>query len=176
MTHISKSLLFLTIIAMILCSCQEGEVAAGESPNKEISALDSLIVVNQGGFKFSMTLPKELLAGNAAEIAFNETTGLLEVACGEGFMFHISRGAMDMNLLKKELKEELMFRNEIKSEENNSILYQRTLPDGNAFFHHYVCNLQIGNESCHARTASEGEFSLQQVERIKKAISSISNL
>jgi hypothetical protein len=172
----TQSCFVLISIAVCLClaGCQPAKHEGLPDVGITRSEKDSMIMVNQGGFEFSILLPRDLLSAHKAEINYNETTGLLEVGIGPGFMFTISREAADLVSLRKELSEELFYKNQITQEDGRSLLYQRALPDGKAYFYQYITNLEIGANPFHARTISEGEFTLDQVEKIKAAIQTIS--
>lgn len=170
----------ITLIAGIITSvvafeaCNSGETSAPQAENPVMTnPNDSLFTVNQAGYNFQIVLPKDLMIANAPDIAVNEATGELNIVLGNQFWIVASQEQMDMNALKTELEEDMLFTNKVVEESNNSLLVQRILPDGTTYDYSYQSLSQIQGKPYVFRTSEEGEFSMESVNRMRQAISSI---
>ncbi len=172
-----KTLIVLSSIIILfvgLNACQNGQTAEKQSDtNQVLNPNDSLFIINEGGFSFGIVLPKDLMIANTPVVKFNGATGDMHIQCGDEFWIVASMENTDMNKIKSQLGDDILFTSKIIEETSNSLLYQRNLPDGSEYDYNYRSICQLGDKKYTFRTCEEGEFSLGSVNRMKSAISSV---
>ena len=171
-----KNLTLVMFVLVLLTAAQ----SCREASNKEVSQNkvlldpnDSLFHVNQGGYEFNIILPKDLMIANSPQINMNEATGDLHIHVGENFWIVASLEKTDMQTIKTSINEDMLFTSRVIEETNSSILFQRLLPDGSEYDYNFRSICEIGGKPYIFRTSEEGEFSMESVNRMKHAISSI---
>jgi hypothetical protein len=172
-----KKLTLIALVAILLSafnSCRNGQetdhtatAAVNLNPN------DSLFVINEGGYTFEIIMPKDIMIANTPSIQLNSATGDLHIQCGDQFWIIASLEKTDVATIKTQLNEDMLFTSKIVEETNNSLLYQRTLPDGAEYDYNYRSICELGGKAITFRTSEEGEFSLESVNRMKSAISTV---
>ncbi|HEY8404630.1 MAG TPA: hypothetical protein VIK71_08475 [Flavobacteriales bacterium] len=162
-----------SLALMFLQSCQRGKNADNAGLNGPKSANDSLFIINEGGHDFAIYLPKDLMIENHAEIRFNDATGDMHLKIGDKFWIITSQEAVEMDAIKKEVNENMLFTSRVVEESDNGILYQRLLPDGKAYDYNYRGIAVVNGKTYVFRTSEEGEFSRENVELMKTAIESV---
>lgn len=174
MKKISLCLAAVTSV-VIMNSCQQNAATAEPEKKAEIqlNPNDSLVTVNQGGFTFSMILPKDLMIENAPVIALNEATGDLHIQVGKNFWIVATQENTNLSAIKASLSEDMLFTNKVVEETDKSIMVQRILPDGMEYDYNYHSICELAGKSYVFRTSEEGEFSMESVNRMKHAISSV---
>jgi hypothetical protein len=167
-------LLPITILGMIVFNaCQHESSKQAAQAELQLNPNDSVFTVNDGGYTFRIILPKDIMIANAAVIQLNSATGDLHIQCGEQFWIVASLEKTDMAGIKTTINEDMLFTSKIIEETNNSLLYQRLLPDGAAYDYNYRSICDVAGKSYTFRTSEEGEFSLESVNRMKASISSV---
>ncbi len=134
---------------------------------------DSLFQINEGGYSFNIILPKDLMIENTPSISVNSATGELNLQLGNQFWIVASLEKADMMSIKSELNSDMLFTSRIVEESDKSIFYQRILPDGTEYDYSFKCANEVGGKPYYFRTCEEGEFNMENVGRMKQAISSI---
>ncbi len=134
---------------------------------------DSLFHVNEGGYNFNIILPKDMMIDNVPSISVNSATGELNLHLGNQFWIVASLEKADIASIKAELNEDMLFTSRIVEESNNSIMYQRILPDGTEYDYSFKCSNEVGGKPYFFRTCEEGEFNMENVGRMKQAISTV---
>ncbi|MFN0033107.1 MAG: hypothetical protein ACKVOR_13185 [Flavobacteriales bacterium] len=165
-------MLMAACAAIVITSCQNSpqhDAAKGIAlmPN------DSLFHISEGGYDFNIILPKDMMIENSPSISVNSATGELNIQLGNQFWIVASQEKGDMKTVKAELNEDMLFMSRIIEESNNSLLYQRVLPDGSAYDYSYKCSNEVSGKPYFFRTCEEGEFTMENVGRMKVAISSV---
>lgn len=167
-------LLFTVVfIASAIVSCERNSQSKDLVVKVPMNPNDSLFVVSEGGYDFSIYLPKDLMIENTPEIRFNNATGDLHIRIGEQFWIVASQESKDISALKAEINNDMLFTSRIIEENKHSILYQRLLPDGSAYDYNYrnLCN--VSGKSYFFKTCEEGEYSMKSVDLMKSAINSV---
>lgn len=175
-TKMKNLTLLLSSVFMIaaLYSCQNDQKTATTSNAAvTLNQNDSLFMINQGGYSFEIIMPKDIMIANAPSIQLNNATGDLHIQCGEQFWIIASMEKTDLAKIKSTLGEDMLFTSKIIEETNNSLLYQRNLPDGAAYDYNFRSICELGEKSYTFRTCEEGEFSLENVNRMKSVIASV---
>jgi hypothetical protein len=161
-----------TVVALEACHSNEPQAPQAEA-QVAVNPNDSLFTVNEAGYNFQIALPKDLMIANAPEIAVNEATGELNIRLGEQFWIVATQEQMDLASIKHELEEDMLFTNKVVEESNNSLLVQRILPDGTTYDYSYQSLNQISGKPYVFKTSEEGEFSMESVNRMRQAISTV---
>jgi hypothetical protein len=168
-TLLLSALSFLTV----LNSCENQSTATEKKAEITLQPNDSLFTVNEGGYNFQIVLPKDLMIANTPSISMNEATGELNIRCGEQFWIIASLEKTDIPAIKNMINEDMLFTSRVIEETNNSILFQRILPDGTEYDYNYRSISNIDGKPYIFKTSEEGEFSMESVGRMKLAISTV---
>ena len=161
-----------TVVAFEACNSSETQAPKAEN-QITLNPNDSLFTVNEAGYNFQIALPKDLMIANSPQIEVNEATGELNIRLGEQFWIVATQEKVDMAAIKHELEEDMLFTNKVVEESNNSVLFQRILPDGTTYDYSYQSLSEISGKPYVFRTSEEGEFSMESVNRMRQAISSV---
>jgi len=167
-----KILLFAASCALIVAldSCNNGNQTTKETSSVTLQPNDSLFAVSNGGYNFQIILPKDLMIMNTPRIDMNSATGELHIHLGDQFWIVASQEKTDMTAIKSAIQEDMLFTSRVVEETNNSILVERILPDGTTYDRSVN---DIGGKPYIFKTSEEGEFSIESVNRMKYAISSV---
>lgn len=167
-------LIIVLMLATAIVSCDsEKDVATDPNHGFEVAAGDSLFIVGDPGFRVGFTLPKDLMAANEADVAFNSNTGQLEIKLGAKFQLDIAQENVSIQDLKDELADDQFFSFKFFDETEKSMMYQPVLPDGQAFYYHYVEQLSFDSVEYVVRTSPSGEFALENIKNMKRTIQSL---
>ncbi|MCC6599226.1 MAG: hypothetical protein IT223_00965 [Crocinitomicaceae bacterium] len=134
---------------------------------------DSLINVDQGPFRFSIGLPKDLMIGAPAAIVFNSATGELDIKIGDTFHIVLNQEEKKMNAVLKELSSDNLFENKILEQTESMVVYQQVLPTGEPYSFNFSAILQAGGKWYYIKSWAIGEFTLEQINRMKQAVETI---
>ncbi len=169
-----KVALFTAVIGAVISfqACQNAECSK-ETKSLMLQPNDSLFHINESGYSFNIILPKDLMIENEPVIGVNSSTGELNIQLGNQFWIVASLEKADMTKVKAELGEDMLFGCKVMEENPNSLLFQRILPDGTEYDYSYRYAGEIGGKSYFFKTCEEGEFSMENVGRMKQAISTI---
>lgn len=170
-----KNLALSIAIASCLFFVQSCSDESQKQPENSIALQpnDSLFHVNEGGYNFNIILPKDMMIDNVPSISVNSATGELNLHLGNQFWIVASLEKADIASIKAELNEDMLFTSRIVEESNNSIMYQRILPDGTEYDYSFKCSNEVGGKPYFFRTCEEGEFNMENVGRMKQAISTV---
>jgi len=150
----------LLIITPIIFSCgnkdpkttKDGNVA--EAPTlKGYELLD----LSQWGFDMTLMVPNAKDNGDP-NVKLTER-GALEVSVGQNFGVEIMYGEGDINLLKEDLNEDLVFTSKIIKEDKDALVYQQEIPNsGVKTQYHFFYKTQIGADIYEVRDLRENEY------------------
>ena len=116
-----RALYILTLIAattFVACGGSEVEIPSDEVVN--LKGLEKLDLTDYG-YNLSIMIPRSDMNG-AAEVRITERE-TLEIVIGLDYGLEIMFGDGDIELLKTDLKENLVFKSEIVKEEKNAVIY-----------------------------------------------------
>ncbi len=170
-----KYTLFSIVVALTISisSCDMKNNAETKTAGVVLQPNDSIFNVNEGGYNFQIILPKDMMISNVPEISMNNATGELHIHLGEQFWIVASQEMTDMPKIKNAISDDMLFTNRIVEETNNSILFQRILPDGTTYDFNFRSFNDVGGKPYVFKTCEEGEFSIESVNRMRQAISSV---
>jgi hypothetical protein len=124
--------------------------------------------LSQWGFNLTLMVPAAESNG-APEVILTER-GALEVVVGTDFGIEIMYGEGDIELLKMDLKEDLVFTSEILKEEKDAIIYTQDIPDsGVKTQNHFLYKAVVGTEVFEVRDILDGEYGSGMIEKMLNA-------
>src|SRR3989338_8517660 len=169
-----KPIKYFSIIftLLILFSCGGDEVV--EAPQIELKGYEALDL-NPWGFQMSVMVPNAEENGEP-EVILSER-GALEIQVGQAFGIEIMFGEGDIELLKMDLKEDLVFSSEIVKEEENAIIYKQDIPDsGIKTQNHFFYKAQVGTDVYEVRDLIDGSYGLGMIENMLNAAKTLREL
>ncbi len=176
---IMKKILLLSLVAStIVCfnACQSNTTAPvnAESNTKiNISPNDSLFIVNEGGYHFAIALPKDLMINDAPRIEHQSSSGELHIKIGDDFWLVATEGQANLETIKTELGEDMLFTFKVVEEDQSSLVYQRFLPDGTEYDYSFRSLSQVGSKHYVFKACDEGEFTKEEVTKMKRSVGSV---
>jgi hypothetical protein len=172
MKHIYFTLSIATILVIGSCSRmnESGQALNQPGPN------DSLFVVKQGPYEFAIFLPKDLMINNTPEIRYSEVSGEVHIALGDRFQLLVQSREQDLSQMEVELAHDDLFTNKVVLKDNKSILYEQVLPTGETYSYQYVRNVSAGNNTYFIHTSPTGEFSIDNIYRMRDAANSMRSI
>jgi len=169
-----KSIKYFGIIStlLILFSCGGDEVV--EAPPIELKGYEALDL-NPWGFQMSVMVPNAEENGEP-EVNLSER-GALEIKVGQTFGIEIMFGEGDIELLKMDLKEDLVFSSQIVKEDSNSIIYSQDIPDsGIKTQNHFFYKAQVGTDIYEVRDLIDGSYGQGMIENMLNAAKTLREL
>lgn len=168
-----KHLYFPLLIFAALQSCSPVSESNQADAGGKRDANDSLFVVKQGPFAFSLFLPKDLMINESPLIEYNQSSGDLHIGIGPEFELVFSAESSDMAALKASLADDGLFTNRVEKEENGCLVYQQFLPNGEPYYFHMAASANVGGENYVVRSSSMGEYTQGQIHRMVRAFESL---
>jgi len=124
--------------------------------------------LSEWGYNLSVMVPNAE-ANGAPEVVLTER-GTLEIKVGTAFGIEIMYGEGDVELLKMDLKEDLVFSHEIIKEEENALIYSQDIPDaGVKTQNHFFYKAVVGADVFEVRELLDGEFGKGMIEKMLAA-------
>ena len=170
----NKFLLTLFVISSLVLSCKFEDKSIDNVAF--VDPKDSIFIVQQGPFHFSIKLPKDLVLAELPIIAYKENTGELLISVGDQFQLVLTQEIRDLIGQKKGMGADSVFKTDITVEDSLGFIYHQRMNTGEHYSYHYMAMVKSTNLPYYARTSGTNQFNLQNVERMKRAISSIQPL
>lgn len=174
MKHITYLLALFIFLSLFSCGGNNGENNTEQKEEVKVNSLKGYeeLDLNQWGFQMSIMVPNAEENGDA-EVTLTER-GALEIVVGQSFGLEIMYGEGDLELLKMDLKEDLVFTSEIVKEDENSIIYKQDIPDsGVKTQNHFFYRAQVGADIYEVRDLIDGNYGLGMIEKMLDAAKSI---
>ncbi len=168
-----KLIILFAVAAISVLACHH---AGQTSENRDISfnsSSDSLFLVTQGPFNFSVLLPKKLIQSNLPMIVFKESTGELIVSLGTEFSFKVTQEIKTMKSITSELVSTDVFEYEIVESDSLFVLAHRRLTDGTHVSYYFSRMIKGPNSNYFAQSDDLVSFNLDQIKLVQKSIQSI---
>lgn len=169
-----KAIYLLTIITTLTISACGGGETENVSEKKVEVSLKGLEELNltEYGFDLIIMVPKADING-VAEVALTER-GTLEIVIGLDYGLEIMFGEGDIELLKQDLKQDLVFNSEILKEEKNVLIYTQDIPDsGVKTQNHFMYKAVVGSEIYEVRDIVAREFGSGMIEKMLESAKTI---
>lgn len=170
----------MTFSTLLLCllawSCHnpliQEERLGAPGPN------DSIFIVQQGPYHFSMRLPKDQVTGVLPIIMFKENTGELIVSLSDQVYFKVTQQLVSME------KEEAallnggadIFQVDVVERDSSRLLYKTSLPDRTPVSYHFKGLIDATNLPYLVETDPVKRYNLEDVEQIMAIASTVSPL
>lgn len=173
MDMIKNAGMFFTLLGfVVLASCIIPN-ARRERVELELQRNDSLIVVEEGNFRFKMILPKDLITTNEPSIKLLDDATALSIQCGSDFHLVVSiEPSAEMQAIDAPIFEGIL-RCQPVDNEDNSVVYKRILPDSRVYDYGIRQITTIDGHTYAFKSATESEFNLDAVLRMKLALASL---
>jgi len=167
--------LFTTIIFLSVTACGgESEEIQETIEVIELKGFEELNL-SEWGFNLTVMVPKAEIHGDP-EVGLTER-GSLEIVVGLDFGIEIMYGEGDIQLLKMDLKDDLVFTSDIIKEEENAIIYTQDIPDsGVKTQNHFLYKAEVGKDVYEVRDVIDGEFGSGMIEKMLEAAKTIKAL
>ncbi len=96
--------------------------------------------------------------------------GALEIVVGQNFGIEVIYGEGDIELLKMDLEEDLVFSSEIVKEDSTLLIYKQDIPEsGIKTQHHFFYKTRIGNDIYEVRDLQGEQYGEKMIEDMIKA-------
>ena len=159
--------LFFAITLTTLISCGGDEVKENPQEQVQLKGFEQLDLT-KWGFNLTVMVPEAETHGDP-EVTLTER-GALEVLVGSDFGIEIMYGEGDLELLKMDLKDDLVFKSEIIKEEENALIYKQDIPDsGVKTQNHFFYKAVVGADTYEVRDILEGEYGEGMIEKMLEA-------
>ena len=171
-----KLIYFLPLTVMTLFSCGGGEAGTGNE-NAEAaegnSAMQGILTdLSEYGMDYTIVLPekKELIT----KIVANDWGGI-EVSQGENFMISIAYGEGDIDLLKFDLEEDLVYKSQVLEEGENFILFKKEI-EGSGIDpeFHFLYVHKVKDEAIEVQNLKEAGFNEESARNMLNAAKTFS--
>jgi len=170
-----KKIVYVLLSFILLNSC--GSSSSGDSDTnneevvKEMKGFEELDLT-PWGFEMSLMIPNAEKNGDP-EVTLTER-GALEIVIGKGFGIEILFGEGNLKLLKTDLEEHPFFETDIIKEEKDALVYKQVIPNSEVKErHHFFYRIELGNDIYEIMDLKEGEFDLNEVEKMLSSAKSI---
>ena len=164
-----KTLFIIPVIALAMIACggggeTGGEDAAAEETTEEAgdAALTGAATdLSEYGMNYTIVLPQK----NNVQTVITETDwGGVEVQAGEMFWLTIAYGEGDIDLLKFDLEEDLMYKSEILEESENHLLYKREIENsGMDPEFHFMYVLRLEGDAIEVQNSKDASFNEEAI-------------
>lgn len=144
-----------------------------ERAEMELERNDSLLVIDEGDFRFRMALPKDLMIANEPRIHNTSDGTTLYIECGSNFQVRVTLPSNPVSAQKFGSEQEGIFNHQLIDCENESCIFKRILPDGVSFDYGLYQITTVGETTYVFQSAPTGEFDLNSVMRMKLALDSV---
>jgi hypothetical protein len=169
----NTTFIFLAIFsAFLFFACGDDNNTTDE--NQEVVQLKGHeeLDLNQWGFPMAIMVPDAENHGQPQVVLTNR--GALEILVGNSFGIEIMYGEGDIELLKMDLEEDLVFVSEIISEEENLLIYKQDIPEsGVKTQHHFFYKANINNDIYEIRDLRSEQFGEKMIQDMIKAVKTI---
>lgn len=166
--------LFSVLAFLTITACGDDNSADGEETTEEKVELKGFeeLDLTEWGFNLAVMVPEAETHGEANVILTER--GALEIKVGTDFGMEIMFGEGDIELLKTDLKEDLVFKSEILKEEENALIYTQDIPDsGVKTQNHFFYKAVVGDNIFEIRDIMEGEYGMGMIEKMLEAAKTI---
>lgn len=162
---------FGIIFTILIFSACGGDEQVDENPVVELKGYEELDL-NPWGFQMVIMIPNA--EENGEPLVELTERGALEIVVGQTFGIEIMFGEGDIELLKMDLKDDLVFASEIIKEEPNALIYKQDIPDsGIKTQNHFFYKSQIGTDIYEVRDLIDGTYGSGMIESMLNAAKTI---
>lgn len=165
--------IIVSILLITSCGGDDTKQAVENAPI-ELKGYEELDL-NPWGFQMAIMVPNAEDNGEP-QVVLTER-GALEIVVGQTYGIEIMFGEGDIELLKMDLKEDLVFTSEIIKEEPNALIYKQDIPDsGIKTQNHFFYKAQIGTDVYEVRDLIDGSYGQGMIESMLNAAKTLREL
>ncbi|MGE0562409.1 MAG: hypothetical protein AB7O47_11365 [Flavobacteriales bacterium] len=160
---------FGIIVSILLITSCGGDDTKQEVENVpvELKGYEELDL-SPWGFQMAIMVPNAEDNGEP-QVVLTER-GALEIVVGQTYGIEIMFGEGDIELLKMDLKDDLVFTSEIVKEEPNALIYKQDIPDsGIKTQNHFFYKAQVGTDVYEVRDLIDGSYGQGMIESMLNA-------
>jgi hypothetical protein len=159
--------LSVVVVLALFSACGGSSEEVVENKQIELKGYEELDL-NPWGFEMAIMVPNAEENGEP-QVTLTER-GALEIIVGQTFGLEIMFGEGDIELLKMDLKDDLVFSSEIVKEEPNALIYKQDIPDsGIKTQHHFFYKAQLGVNVYEVRDLIDGSYGSAMIENMLNA-------
>ena len=155
---------------MLTVSCTESIKVTPAAVNDTAQSTPSADMVTldlsaHGNLK-EMSVPARKSQGVDPSISIDDVTGYVSVTIGRGFQLLIREEPTSLQDIRQEMENEMMWENKILASDSESMLIERSLPDGSMSQYHFTAVMASAGSNIVLRSNPMGEFNQKQAERM----------
>jgi hypothetical protein len=169
-----KLIYFIPVMALAFISCGGGEAGTSEEGNAEATETEmtgKTIDLSEYGMDFTIVVPDK--ANLQTEVIATDWGGV-EIIQGENFMLSIAYGEGDLDLLKFDLGEDLVYKSEILEDSPDHLLYKRSIEGADVVpEHHFLYVLKIDGDAVEVQNSKDASFSEEAARAMLKSAMSL---
>jgi len=174
-----KKLLYILPIALLpMLSCggsgeqtetEEEGIVEGSAEEAEASGVSTDL--SEFGMDYTIILPEK--SNVQTEISANDWGGI-DIKQGEGFMLSIAYGEGDIDLLKFDMEDDLVYKSEILEDSENLILYKREIEgSGMDPEYHFMYVLRLEGDAIEVQNSKDATFGEEAIKAMLTAAKSL---
>jgi hypothetical protein len=169
MKQVTYIIIAIFLVSITACGGDKTEVVTTDVTDETVSLKGyEELDLSEWGFNLTVMVPAAELNG-APEVVLTER-GALEVVVGTDFGIEIMYGEGDIELLKMDLKDDLVFTSEIIKEEEGAIIYTQDIPgSGVKTQNHFLYKAVVGVDVYEVRDILDGEYGSGMIEKMLAA-------
>jgi hypothetical protein len=157
-----------TILGLTIASCGGAEESTEVKVEEVVLKGYEELNLSEWGFNLTVMVPQADFHGKP-EVTLTER-GSLEIIVGFDFGIEIMYGDADIEMLKSDLKEDLIFTSEILKEEEKAIVYSQNIPDsGVKTQNHFLFKAEIGTDVYEVRDVVDNEYGEGMIQKMLEA-------
>lgn len=165
--------IFFAGMLLMLSACEQSS-SNQSSASAADSSNDSLFMVTEGPFAFSILLPKDLMISDSTLLRFMPSTGEMVIQIGEGFRLLVREESSSLQQLLEESASSGVFTNQPVEQDDQVVIYQQFLPTGEAWYYQVAGVVRHESKAYSVRSDPMGEFTLFEARQMAEAIRGIS--
>ncbi len=174
-----KKLLYILPIALLpVLSCggggeqTESEEGTAEETSVEAEATGVSTDLSEFGMDYSIILPDK---SNVETVIASNDWGGIDIKQGEGFILSIEYGEGDIDLLKFDMEDDLVYKYEILDEGENYLVYKREIEgSGMDPEYHFMYVIRLEGDAIEVQNSKDVTFSEESISAMLSAAKSMS--
>ena len=168
--------LYLASATLIFAACQPKADTASNIGDQKEEIQANLTEITEPGFEMALVLPQEFTSMNEPEIYYDDMVGILKIRVGDEVGIDILDQSLELEDYKKSLFNKKMFTYKFLDESADGFTFQSVLPDGEVYSSNFIQKFKLNDKEYYARSATNGEYSIEKVKKMKEIITSIKSI
>lgn len=158
----------LSLVLISACASREDVELVNEPMQAQESSTAGLVAFDMGasGMDATIYVPDRSTRGVDPSLHLDEITAIYTLNVGKGFAMTIREEERSLESFQEDWDRDPVWQYEVVSEDSESIIIRRSLPNGEMAHHHFVMSRPNGMHPILMRSDPMKEFSLAQVERM----------